>query len=215
MSDPIIITISRQPGCGGGEIGQRLARRLSAEYIDKKTLSRAAEGYEAAFHVKDEEKGKKSFWDILGRTPILQDFEYYIPEMRSIVSDAEVHEKENEFLLELAGDGPAVVVGRAGFYRFRGKENAVHIFLSGEREYRIGNYARLFGLNREDAEKLLDTTDEATERYIHTVTGRDLLDVQNFDLTINVTKMDFNLVVELILDYIHYRFQHPGKGLAL
>lgn len=207
MSDPIIITISRQPGCGGVEIGQRLARRLSSIYIDKKTLARAAEGYEAAFKGKDDEKDKKPFWEILDKTPILQDFEYYIPEMRSVVSDAEVHEKEEEFLLELVGDGPAVVVGRGGFYRLRDRENAVHIFLSGDREYRVRNYARFFGITSEDAETLLDTTDEATERYIHKVTGRDLLDVQNFDLTINVTKLDFNFVVELILDYIHYRCQ--------
>jgi CMP/dCMP kinase len=211
MSDPIIITISRQPGCGGLEIGQRLARRLSAVYIDKKILARTAESYEAASAGKDDEKGSTHFWESLGRTPITQDFEYYIPEMRSIVSDAEVHEKEEEFLLELTGDGPAVVVGRGGFYRLRGRENAVHIFFSGEREYRARNYARLFGVDGECAMSLLETTDEATERYIHKITGRDLYDVRNFDLTVNVTELDFNFVVELILDYIHYRFKYSGS----
>lgn len=207
MSDQVILTISRQPGCGGLEIGQRLARRLSASYIDKQTVTRAAEGLEAVLKADNDTKNRGRFWEVLGKTPILQDLESYIPEMRSIVSDAEVHEKEGEILLELAENGPAVVVGRGGFYRFREFPNAVHVFLTGDKEYRLDNYKRIFRLNEEDAKALLLATDQATERYIRKVTGKDMLDARNYDLCINVSKLDFNRVAEIILDYIHYRFQ--------
>ena len=40
MSGQIIMTISTQPGCGGVEIGQRLARRMSAVYVDKEWWQR-------------------------------------------------------------------------------------------------------------------------------------------------------------------------------
>ncbi len=208
MPNSVIITISRQPGCGGLEIGQRLARRLSAVYVDKKTVSKAAEAYEAALDSKEDAKLKSHFWEILGKTPILQDFESYIPEMRSIVSDSMVHENEEEILKQLIGDDSAVVVGRGGFHRLRDRENAVHIFLSGDRDYRLQNYSRIFHFAEGDADALLTETDEATERYIHKVTGKDMFDARNFDLVINVSKLDFNCVVEIILDYIHYRFEH-------
>lgn len=207
MSDQIIITISRQPGCGGLEIGQRLARRLKAVYIDKKTLTKAAMGLDAVLKSDSDAKSKRRFWELLGQTPILNDFESYIPEMRSLVSDALVHEKEEEILLELAGKGPAVVVGRGGFYRFRNYPNVINIFLSGDTEYRIKNYRQIFKLDREEAEELIYTTDQATERYIHKVTGKDMLDVRNYDLSINVSKLDFNRVVEMILEYIHCRYK--------
>lgn len=207
MSNQIIITISRQPGCGGLEIGQRLARRLSAVYVDKKTVTKAAEELDAALKANNDSKSKGRFWELLGQTPILNDFESYIPEIRSIISDVKVHEKEEEILMELVGKGPAVVVGRAGFYRFRNYPNVIHLFLSGDREYRIENYKRFFRLAEKDAEELIITTDQATERYINKVTGMDMLDARNYDLTINVSKLDFNQAVEIILEYIHYRFQ--------
>ncbi len=206
MSYKVILTISRQPGCGGLEIGQRLARRLSASYIDKKTVAKAAKGLEAMEKVDDDSKSLKSFWDILGKTPILHDLESYIPEMHSIVSDAEVHEAEKSILLELAGSGPSIVMGRGGFHRFIGFPNAIHLLLTGDADYRLENYKRIFRLSEEDAGALLHTTDQATERYIRKVTGKDMLDARNYDLCINVSKLDFNQVVEIILDYIHYRF---------
>lgn len=206
MSDQIIVTISRQPGSGGLEIGQRLARRLKAVYIDKKTVAKAALGFDAVMKEIDDSKPAGRFWELLGQTPILNDLESYIPEIRSIVSDAMVHEKEEEILLKLIGDSPAVVVGRGGFFRLRSYPKIVNIFLSGDTEYRIDNYRRIFQLDRHEAEELIRTTDQATERYIHKVTGKDMLDVRNYDIMLNVSKLDFNRVVEMILEYIHYRF---------
>ncbi|MDD2215517.1 MAG: cytidylate kinase-like family protein [Eubacteriales bacterium] len=207
MSGKIIVTVSRQAGCGGLEIGQRLARQLSAIYVDKKTIAKASEGLDAVLKVNDDTKVGNRFWELLGKTPILYDMESYIPEMRSIVSDSQVHEKEEEILLKLAGQGPAVVVGRGGFHRFRDYPKVIHLFLSGDQEYRIENYKRIFCLEESDAKALLLATDQATERYVRKVTGNDMLDTRNYDLVINVSKLDFNCVIELVLDYIHYRFE--------
>ncbi|MDD2484718.1 MAG: cytidylate kinase-like family protein [Eubacteriales bacterium] len=208
MSSSVIITISRQPGCGGLEIGQRLARRISAVYIDKKTITKAGEAYDAAVDPEEDCKAKSHFWELLRKTPILQDFESYIPEVKSIVSDALVHEKEEEIMNRLLGDGSAVVMGRGGFHRLRGRTNVMNVFLSGDDDYRVENYKRIFDLGEEDASALLSETDQATERYIYKVSGKEMLDLRNFDLVLNVSKLDFNCVVEIILDYIHYRFEH-------
>ena len=207
MSGQIIMTISTQPGCGGVEIGQRLARRMPAVYVDKKAVTKAAQGLNAVLTNSDDAKTKSKFWELLGQTPILTNMESYIPEIRSVVSDAEVHEKEEEILLKLVGKNTAVVVGRGGFYRLREYPRLTKIFLGGDWEYRLANYKRFYALNDQDAEGLLHTTDQATERYIHKVTGKDMLDIRNYDLSFNVSHMDFNLVVELILEYAHHRFK--------
>ncbi len=207
MSGQIIITISTQPGCGGVEIGQRLARRMPAVYVDKKAVATAARGLDTVLKNSDDAKSKSSFWELLGQTPILTNMESYIPEMRSVVSDAPVHEKEEEILRKLVGKNNAVVVGRGGFYRFREHPKLATIFLGGDWKYRLDNYKRFYSLNSEDAEGLLHTTDQAVERYIRKVTGKDMLDVRNYDLSFNVSRIDFNLAVELILEYVHHRFQ--------
>ena len=84
----------------------------------------------------------------------------------------------------------------------------MNVFLSGDDDYRVENYKRIFDLGEEDASALLSETDQATERYIYKVSGKEMLDLRNFDLVLNVSKLDFNCVVEIILDYIHYRFEH-------
>ncbi len=164
MSGQIIMTISTQPGCGGVEIGQRLARRMSAVYVDKRVVAKAARGMDAIIESGEDAKSRSKFWELLGQTPILTNIESYIPEMRSVVSDAEVHEKEEEILLKLVGKNTAVVVGRAVFYRFSEYPQLVKIFLGGDWQYRLANYKRFYGLSDEDAEGLLRTTDQATER---------------------------------------------------
>ena len=214
MSGQIIVTISRQPGSGGLEIGRRLSRKFGVAYIDKKTVSHAAEDYENAVCEKGDETRKARFWELLAHTPLLQGFESYVPEIRSIVSDAEVHEKEEELLAGLVGDTSAVIVGRGGFYRFRNHPNAVHIFLCADREYRLTNYTRLFSLSEADADSLLAETERATESYIRRVSGRDLYDARNFDLTLNVAKLDFNCVTELILDLLHDRQEYRENRCA-
>lgn len=209
MSGQIIMTISTQPGCGGVEIGQRLARRMSAAYVDKKAVTKAAQGYDAVLKSSDDIKSKIGFWELLGKTPILTNMESYIPEMRSVVSDAMVHEREEEILIQLVGNNTAVVVGRGGFHRFRDYPKLVKIFIAGDWQYRLDNYRRFYNLNTEDAKNLLHTTDQATERYIRKVTGKDMLDIRNYDISFNVSKIDFNVVIGLICEYIHHRFGQP------
>ena len=132
MSGQIIVTISTQPGCGGAEIGQRLARRMPAVYGDIRLVAMVASGLDAVIENSDDTKTKSKFWELLGQTPILTNIESYIPEIRSVVSDAEVHEKEGEILLKLVGKNTAVAVGRAGFYRFREHPRLVKVFLGGD-----------------------------------------------------------------------------------
>lgn len=207
MSGQIIITISTQPGCGGVEIGQRLSRRLCAAYVDKKAVGDAARGLDEVIKSQNDAGTKSRFWELLGQTPIVTSVEYYIPEIRSIVSDAPVHEKEEEILLGLVGEKTSIVVGRGGFHRFRDFPRLVRVFISGDRDYRLENYMRFYSLSREDAEGLLRTTDSATERYIRKVTGKDMLDVRNYDLSFNVSKIDFNVVIDLVDEYIYHRFK--------
>ncbi|HZK01353.1 MAG TPA: cytidylate kinase-like family protein [Anaerovoracaceae bacterium] len=208
MSGQIIMTISTQPGCGGVEIGQRLAARTVAAYVDKKAVAKASLGLDAILKDSNDAKSKGKFWELLGKTPILEHMEFYIPEMSSVVSDAPVHEREEEILLELVGDKTSVVVGRGGFYRFRDYPNLVRIFIGGDWNYRLENYMRVYNLGKMDAKDLLHTTDRATERYIRKVTGKDMLDIRNYDLSFNVSRIDFDLVVKFVAEYIHHRFGH-------
>lgn len=202
MSGQIIVTISSQPGCGAGEIGQRLSGRLATNYVDKQSVANAARGLDVAMDGKQDSVMEKDFWQVLRMTPILTNVDSYIPPIMSVVSDAPVHEKEEEILLELVGSQSAVVVGRGGFHRFRKHPKLVKFFIGADRIYRLENYMDFYDLSREDAEELLETTDQATERYIRKVTGKDMFDVRNYDLMLNISRLDFELVIDMLEDFI-------------
>lgn len=202
MSGQIIVTISSQPGCGGAEIGQRLSGRLATNYVDKQAVANAARGLDVAMAGSEDSVMQKDFWEILRMTPILTNVDSYIPPIKSVVSDAPVHEKEEEILLELVGDQSAVVVGRGGFYRFRNHPDLVKIFIAADWTYRLENYMSFYDLSKEDAEELLETTDQATERYIRKVTGKDMFDVRNYDLMLKISRLDFEVVIDMLEDLI-------------
>lgn len=202
MSGQIIVTISSQPGCGGAEIGQRLSGRLATNYVDKQSVANAARGLDVAMAGSEDLVMKKDFWEILRMTPILTNVDSYIPPIKSVVSDAPVHEKEEEILLELVGNESCVVVGRGGFHRFRNHPNLIKIFIGADWVYRLENYMNFYDLSKENAEELLETTDQATERYIRKVTGKDMFDVRNYDLMVNISRIDFELVIDMFEDFI-------------
>lgn len=202
MSGQIVVTISTQPGCGGSKIGQKLASRLATSYVDKQSVSKAARGLDAALDASEGTMMNKDFWDILRMTPILTNVDSYIPPIKSLVSDAPVHEREEEILLELVGDQSAVVVGRAGFHRLACKPGQVKIFIGADKPYRVENYMDFYDLSKEDAEELIDATDQATESYIRKVTGKDMFDVRNYDLTLNISRLGFEVVIDMLEDFI-------------
>jgi cytidylate kinase len=212
MSSNMIITISRQPGCGGLEIGQRLARRLDFPYVDKKTLAQAVDKLTGT----DGKSQIDEFWSKLGRLPVHVQcgLERYIPDVASIVSDRELHEDEAEILRQLVGEGPAVVVGRAGFHRFSAHPKLLRVFITGEQDYRIENYQQLYCLDRAAAEELLATVDRATERYIYNVSGHDMFDLRNYNLCLDISRIDFNRVIECIIEYAHYSLAPRDKATA-
>ena len=118
MSEPLPfhITIARQLGSGGSELGQRIACRLGFAYLDRQILQQAAEelGMSEAELAHREER-IQSFW-----VRMLEAFSTGCPEYMmstpppKIVSDERLIEAEQRVLLRLSTQGSCVVVGRCG-----------------------------------------------------------------------------------------------------
>lgn len=219
---PIIITVNRQVGSGGFVVASHLAERLSAVYVDKKVLTAAvreleekeaelkkmkrAEAGENGLRKAGDEKKWHAFWKHFARVPISSELECYHPDLSGMTMDQQVHEKEGEILNEIVGEGPAVILGRGGFYRMKDHPYHVSVFINATREYRISNISSLYGLSREDAIELMKKTNEARAKYTYRVTGKDVLDVRNYDLAVDSGKLGASAVTDFILDYVKIRF---------
>lgn len=219
---PIIITVNRQVGSGGFVIAGQLAERLSAVYVDKKILAATAKELdekeaelkkmkkagmtEGVPRKAGDEKKWEAIWKHFARVPISSELEFYHPDLSGMTMDQQVHEKEEEILNQIVGSGPAVILGRGGFYRMKDHPYHVSVFINATREYRINNISNLYGLSREDAMELMKKTNEARAKYTYRVTGRDVLDVRNYDLAVDSGKLGASAVTDFILDYVKIRF---------
>lgn len=123
-----VITISREFGSGGREIGKILADQLGFHYYDSELIRLAAEksGYSPEYIEQNEQAIKN---------PVLHDFfEWYAGplEHSELPKVDQLFQKEYELIRELAHKESCIIVGRLANYILRDMPNAYHVFISAD-----------------------------------------------------------------------------------
>lgn len=152
--DKKVITIGREFGSGGREIGIKLAEKLGIPFYDKEIITLAAEAggidpqliernEEGAFRVSDKGKGRMQFFSFS-----------YAPDF----SDA-IYLQQCKVIKDLAAKGPCVIVGRCSDHVLR-NEGSINVFIAASMPYKIER-------KRKVAVEKKDFTDEQMARYIN------------------------------------------------
>ena len=124
-----IITISRQFGSGGREIGKQLSERYNIPYYDKELIALAAKqsGYSEEVFAKADERATNSLlYSLLMGS-------YNMGGRIAAYNDMPINDKlfliQADIIKEAAQKGPCVIVGRCGDYVLRDFENVFHVFI--------------------------------------------------------------------------------------
>lgn len=153
----MVITISREYGSGGREIGEKLAQALGFSFYDKDLLRLIAEKSgikEEVIKKADEEAANPLF------AP------YYPPSIDPGSLNDRVFKMQAELIKEKAASENCVIVGRCGNYILEDYENAVHVFIYADTEKRIDRIMARHNLeDREMAAKLVKKTDKHRRGY--------------------------------------------------
>ena len=204
-ASPLVITISRQLGSGGGYIGQQLAKRLDIFYADREIISLAAQHFsmlEKDLASRDEKK--LSFWQSFIRTHAAAPDAYVKPQTLP-PSDHELFKAESEIILRIARERPAVIIGRCGAHVLQSHPNCVSIFLHADRAFRIDRVMKLYNATEEAAGKIIDRSDKERALYHRAVTGHKWADAGRYHLSIATDKIGVDRCVEFILSYLTLR----------
>jgi cytidylate kinase len=204
MSEPLPfhITIARQLGSGGSELGQRLACRLGFAYLDHQILQQAAKelGMSEAELAHREER-IQSFW-----VRMVEAFSTGCPEYMmstpppKIISDERLVEAEQQVLLRLSAQGSCVIVGRCGFHLLARRARLLNIFIHAPSRFRIERMTRLFGAANETvASEMMESTDRDRERYVERFTGQSWYDARHYHLAIDMSQVGFDTAEEMIV----------------
>lgn len=187
-----IITISRQFGAGGGELGRRTAKALGIQFYNKDLILRTAM---ASSGLSPEEVRR---WDErvpadFGFTQSLFDF-YNRP-----LSD-KLWEAQVRAIREMADKESCVIVGRNADYILREFDHCLRVFVHADYEWRV---ERMSGMMPDTPmEKLradIRSVDKARNIYCTRYTGHRYADATNYDLTLCTSRLGIDAALEHIL----------------
>ena len=185
----MIITIARQCGSGGHEIGKELASRLGLELYDRKKL---------------EEEAKK-----LGKLDENKEF-FQEKAVNSLLYSIAVSygesnpmEKSFELIRELTQQKSAVIIGRCSGAIYANDPEATTVFLHADKDCRIKRVMERDGINEKKAAKLIKEVEEKRASFHKFCTGKEWEDPSQYQLSIDTGKLDISDAANMIINYIN------------
>lgn len=197
-----IITISRQFGSGGREIGEALSAELGIKCYDKELISIAAKesGIDADVFNNVDEKAANSLLYSLSMG--LYSFSSNYSSGQLPVNDR-LYLLQHKIIKNLANEEPCIFVGRCADYILGDRNDVVKVFIYADMDYRIKRAVEVKGVDSSKAEHVVAKTDKSRANYYNFYSGKKWGLAENYDLCINRTKLSTEQVVKVISDYIN------------
>jgi len=196
----LIITIEREFGSGGHEIGKRIAENLGMAFYDNDIIALAAEtsGLTKEYIEEHEEKIRSSFlYDF-----IMQNYSYtknQLPPLDSLFL------AQSKVIRDIVGKESCVIVGRCADYILR-DANCFNIFIHSDKEKRINRIINEYGVvNKEKAEIQLQTKDKERANYYKRYTNKMWNAAENFHLSVDSDMLGLEETANIISAIIKNR----------
>ena len=186
MAKKIIITIARQFGSGGREIGERIAKALNVPLIDKELIKDAASKGELSEDIiksADESATNSLLYTLAMGSNLLGttiNFGYKMP-----IND-KLFILQSEAIKNYAAEGSCVIIGRCADYVLREEPNLFRIFIYGDLDHRQARVKERHPELKES--KIIDViskTDKRRSSYYNFYTGNKWGKYDNYDMAIN------------------------------
>ncbi|MBE5966725.1 MAG: cytidylate kinase-like family protein [Lachnospiraceae bacterium] len=199
-----IITISRQYGSGGREIGAKLAEKLEIPFYDNKLISLAAKesGFaESAFENVENKATSSLLYSIamginaygnrdIGFTHLSLDDQIYLA--------------QSDVIRKVAAEGPCVIVGRCADYVLKDYENVVHIFIWADLNYRKERAIHEYHLSANKAEEEIIKMDKRRANYYNYHATGKWGKAENYHLSLRSDFIGMDPSVDCIIQYLEF-----------
>ena len=201
----MIITIGRQLGSGGLEIGRLLAKRLNLAFYDKELLTEAARhsGICPECFVANDEQAKRSFGGvgIFGmRFPFVGDGN---TSCNSMISGDNLFLIQSETIVKLAeNEQGAVFVGRCADYVLRHRDDVVSVFITANEADRVKRLCDRRGCIEAEARDMMKKVDKQRSAYYDYYASREWGVASSYDICLNSSLLGIKGTVEAIINIV-------------
>ena len=167
----VIITIAREHGSSGKQIGKLVAERLGIPFYYKEMTALAAQ-----------ESGldKEFISDINANAPVLLHSLYLSTD---VVKQAVI--AQEKIIRRIAENGSCVIVGRAADHVLREREDVVRVFIYADEETRVQRVMETYGDTPKQARENIRRSDEARASYYKNISSMNWGDRHNYELMLN------------------------------
>lgn len=201
MKTNTIITIGRQYGSAGREIGYKIADDLGIKLYDKEMLARAAKESgicEEIFENHDEKPTNSFLYSLVMDT-------YSLGYTTSAYMDMPINHKiflaQFDTIKKLASEESCVIVGRCADYALADNPCAVTVFISGYEADRLAYLKDLYNVTEAKAKDIMIKTDKQRASYYNYYANKKWGDARSYDLCINSSVTGIDGAVQIIQDF--------------
>lgn len=200
-----IITIGRELGSYGLDVGKRVAEELGLKLYDKEMLKIAAKESglcEEIFETHDEKPTNSFLYSLVMDT-------YSLGFSSSGYADMPLNHKvflaQFDTIKKIAAEGPCVMVGRCADYALEDFDNVVSVFIHADLDKRIARMCKLHNLTPSKARDMILKTDKKRASYYNYYTNKEWGAAKSYDLCLDSSKLGVEGTVQAILDYVKLR----------
>ncbi|MBQ8509021.1 MAG: cytidylate kinase-like family protein [Clostridia bacterium] len=202
MNNNLLITIGRQYGSGGREIGEKLAAKLGIPFYNNELIAMAAQKSGMA-HTVLGEADEKATSSLLYTLAMGSSF---WSGNAGIAFDMPINDKlfvtQSEIIRNLSEEGPAVFIGRCADYVLRGNPHLLKLFIHAPLDFRAAHVSERHDVPVDKAKDIIVKTDKRRSNYYNYYTGQKWGKLDNFDLSIDSSRLGIDGTVELLAQFV-------------
>ena len=197
-----IITIGRQFGSAGREIGEKVAAHFGIPCYDKELLSRAAKesGFcEEMIESHDEHPTNSFLYNLVMDT---YSFGYNASSFVDMPISHKIFLAQFDTIKKIASEGPCVIVGRCADYALSDYKNCIHLLIYGDEKVKTKRIMEKYNLSEAKAKDMIVKKDKQRQSYYNYYSSKKWGRADSYDLCINSSLLGIDGTVKLIIQTI-------------
>lgn len=188
----LLITIGREYGSGGREIGEKLAERLSIPIYDKQLITEAVQASgicQEVFDQYDETATNSLLYSLVMGT--------YNVNMPLPIPD-QLFLEQFKVIQKLAKKGSCIFIGRCADYVLEENPHLISVFIQGDEEDKIKRIMKRNNISESEAKKRMKSIDKARKTYYERYTNKSWGKTNSYDVTLNSSTFGIDRSVEFL-----------------
>jgi len=200
-----VITISRQFGAGGRELGERLSKRIGYRLVDEDMLEQVAIKAKVSPEgvLSFEKSGGSKLMKFLDSLISKRFIDRLLTDERGYIDADRYVGVVQEIIQELYKEGDVIILGRGGQYVLQDKPNTFHVLLVADRSYREQFLMQKYKVTERVAAQAIAREDRQRTLFLNCFSTEDHDAPLLYDLVVNTGRLGMETTEGLIVTLLN------------